>query len=174
MSRKLTYIPYGSHLYGKFVPGYLEISSERYGKFFICGADLIEKPAIYSPNDLESREIVQEAEKFLGVPYLWGGRSLFGLDCSGFVGLIAARFGLSLPRDSKEQINEGKAISRKDVRSGDLLFFPGHVALAISNDLFIHSSRGNGGVAYNSLDSKSPIYHQTLDKSLVAARRIFA
>jgi cell wall-associated NlpC family hydrolase len=56
---------------------------------------------------------------------------------------------------------------------GDLLFFPRHVALAISKTDFIHSSSSNGGVAFNSLDSKNKIYNLYLDESFKTARRIF-
>jgi hypothetical protein len=172
-ARKLTYLPYGCSLYGIMDSGFLKIESARYGEIFIHEGNLLHQSKAAPPNDVQSDEIVREAEKFLGVPYLWGGRTFFGLDCSGFVGLIAEHFGRCLPRDSKDQRKEGREISRGEIRRGDLLFFPGHVALATAHDLFIHSSRKNGGVAYNSLNPSSPIYSESLDKSFAKARRIF-
>ncbi len=170
----MTYIPYGCCLFGSLISGYLNIETDRYGALYVHEVDLIDNSNIAPPESLESDEIIREAEKFLGAPYLWGGRSYFGIDCSGYVGLIAARFGRHLPRDSKDQRREGEDVSRDDIRRGDLLFFPGHVALAITKELYIHSSRKNGGVAYNSLDPASPIYNPSLDKSFAMARRIFA
>jgi gamma-D-glutamyl-L-lysine dipeptidyl-peptidase len=172
-TRILTYIPYGCYLYGAVLAGYLKIISERYGTIFIREVDLIDESSLIPPANIESDKLVLEAEKFFGTPYLWGGRSFYGIDCSGFVAAIAARFGVRLPRDSKDQITQGTAIERAEVRRGDLIFFPGHVALAISNDLFIHSSREKGGIAYNSLDPKSSIYNHTLVEKYLTARRIF-
>jgi hypothetical protein len=173
-SRRLTNIPYGCEIYGRPKADYLELSSGRYGTIYIRNNDFVE---IKGPADLpvyDSANLIVEAEKFLGVPYLWGGRSFFGLDCSGFVGIIAARFGVRLPRDTKDQIQFGRRIERSEIRRGDLLFSPGHVALSVSPHQYIHSSRGNGGVAYNSLDALSPIYDENHDKAFLEARRIFS
>jgi cell wall-associated NlpC family hydrolase len=122
---------------------------------------------------LDKDTLLNEAEKFLGAPYLWGGRSFFGIDCSGFVQTIVRRFGVELPRDTKDQIKCGEEIKRDQIHLGDLLFFPRHVALAISKMDFIHSSSSNGGVAFNSLDPANKIYSRHLDESFKTARRIF-
>ena len=96
-SRRLTYIPYGCRLYGNLGDGWLEVQSERYGQIFISETDIIDSGHLrYGHPRPDLDDWVQEAEKFLGVPYLWGGRSFFGLDCSGLAGLIAARFGVNL------------------------------------------------------------------------------
>jgi cell wall-associated NlpC family hydrolase len=153
--------------------GFLKVLSKRYGEIFVPEGDLAEKSSLATPADVESEDIMIEAEKFLGVPYLWGGRTSFGVDCSGYVKAIFARFGIELPRDTKEQIGAGKEIPRAEIKRGDLLFFPRHVALAVSKNLIIHSSRKNGGVAYNSFDHASDIYNADLDKSFITAQRIF-
>jgi len=171
--RAIAHIPYGCCLYGEMAGDFLEMRTERWGNLYVDRINLIEKSEIAPPESLMSDEIVIEAEKFLGVPYLWGGRSFFGFDCSGYVKAIFARFAKELPRDTKYQIKTGTEVKRDDVRRGDLLFFPGHVALAITNTLFIHSSRQNGGVAYNSLDSRNRNYRGDLDKSFKTARRVF-
>jgi gamma-D-glutamyl-L-lysine dipeptidyl-peptidase len=173
LSRRSATIPYGCRLYGKKDYGWLEIQCVRYGRFHISESDLAGIENQKFPHEKTVEILTREVERFLGVPYLWGGRSYFGMDCSGLAGLIAARYGVILPRDTKDQISAGVHIERNDIRTGDLIFFPGHVALAIDNTLYIHSSRINGGVAYNSLDPSSPLYNHSHDKSFLEARRIF-
>jgi len=172
-SKRIISIPYGCRLSGEFKDDYLGIQSERYGVFYIASSDLRKIEDSEKPLSLDKDTLLNEAEKFLGAPYLWGGRSFFGIDCSGFVQTIARRFGVELPRDTKDQINCGEDIERDEIKLGDLLFFPRHVALAISRTEFIHSSSSNGGVAFNSLDSQDILYSQYLDESFKSARRIF-
>lgn len=174
VSRRLTSIPYGCTLYGRISGDFLEVQSERFGTFFIAASELhYPGPEVESPN-LEAGGLVLEAEKFLGVPYLWGGRSFFGMDCSGFSQTIMKKFGLFLPRDTKDQIKTGREVERGGIKAGDLLYFPRHVALAISDTLMIHASLFNGGVAYNSLDREDPRYSQYLDESFMIARRLIS
>ena len=172
-SKRIVSIPYGCRLLGKFEGDYLGIQSERYGVFFIGAKDLLNIDESERALSLNKDTLLNEAEKFLGAPYLWGGRSFFGIDCSGFVQTIARRFGVELPRDTKDQISCGKEINRDNITLGDLLFFPRHVALAISRTEYIHSSTSNGGVAFNSLDTQDKLYNRYLDESFKTARRIF-
>lgn len=153
---------------------FFKVSSERYGDIYIKRSDLSALADINIKYDSKSNELVMEAEKFLGAPYLWGGRSFFGIDCSGFAQTIMRRFGISLPRDTKDQINCGEDVKREDIKSGDLLFFPRHVTIAVSDTQMIHSSLSNGGVAYNSFDPQSRVYSKYLDESFVTARRVLA
>lgn len=118
-------------------------------------------------NDLRT-----EAKKFLGVPYLWGGLSPAGYDCSGLVQAVCSRFGISIPRDTKEQQRAGVKINREDIKTGDLLFFDRHVGFAFGKGSIIHSSVGGGGVRINSLSSGWIHYREDLDKSFIEARRI--
>lgn len=171
-SRRITSIPYGCRLYGIEADSFLQIESDRYGEIFVSLDDCVSPGTMNIDAVIDSAAIAAEAEKFLGAPYLWGGRSFFGIDCSGFVQTILRGFGTSIPRDTKDQIKVGTEIRREDVRAGDLLFFPRHVTLALSKDLMIHSTPSNGGVAYNSLDPESPIYSPYHDRSFIAARRV--
>jgi gamma-D-glutamyl-L-lysine dipeptidyl-peptidase len=116
--------------------------------------------------------LIREAKRFLGVPYLWGGISASGYDCSGLTRTICARFGLYLPRDTKDQIGVGRHIERSDVKTGDLLFFKRHVGFAIGKDGIIHASRGGGGVRINSLVAGTEDYRPDLDQDFQEARRI--
>lgn len=88
--------------------------------------------------------LVRTAERFLGVPYLWGGTSSFGLDCSGFVQHLFALHGVALPRDANEQARAEATsrIPRDQLLPGDLIFFReyGHVGMAVSHFDFIHAT----------------------------------
>lgn len=97
-------------------------------------------------------EMIQLARRFVGVPYLWGGKTPFGFDCSGFVQALFDFFLIKIPRDTTDQIKIGKEV--KDLLPGDLVFFPRHIGIYCGNDEFIHSSLTNGGVATNSLNNK--------------------
>ena len=70
------------------------------------------KPINKKRVNVTSRMIIAEAKKFIDIPYLWGGISYPGFDCSGFVRTILAQFGVSVPRDTKDQIRLGEAIGR--------------------------------------------------------------
>ncbi len=173
-SARIVYLPYGCSLYGEEEDGFLKIITERYGEIYVRLGETLTLTSPLEPFRPNGDFIKNEAEKFLSAPYLWGGRSFFGIDCSGFVQTIMRRFGWELPRDTKDQINCGIKIDRKSIRNGDLLFFPRHVALAVSKREFIHSSSSNGGVAYNSLDPERPIYSEYLVKNFIVARRVIS
>ncbi len=170
-SRRVTSIPYGCNLFGEIEDEFIKIESGRYGNFHVPLENILNADETM----LFSRErLIVETEKFLGAPYLWGGRSFFGIDCSGFAQCIMRRFGVELPRDSKDQRNQGLEIARENIQPGDLLFFPMHVTIAVSDTLMIHSSLGNGGVAYNSLDPESPVFQKFYDQNLQAIRRVLS
>lgn len=99
------------------------------------------------------------AEQYLGVPYVWGGLSSKGMDCSGLVRMAYAAQGRTLPRDAWQQALEGKEVAPADLQPGDLIFFGRkkitHVAIYAGNGEYIHASQM---VRRNSLDPKSPLY----------------
>jgi beta-lactamase class A len=117
--------------------------------------------------------IIKRAKSFLGVPYLWGGITPFGFDCSGLVQMIyAVEAGINLPRDSKEQRKMGIKIAEEEVRIGDLRFFKGHVAIAIDKYRIIHSSLSGGGVVINSLNRNDADYRPDLVDIHIEDRRV--
>lgn len=125
--------------------------------------------------------IEKSARLFMGVPYLWGGTSPKGFDCSGFTKTVFRANGVVLQRDADQQANQGEAVPTDNdlaaLQKGDLLFFgprPGvtritHVGIYLGGKRFIHCS---GLVKINSFDASSPIYSESLLKRLVKVRRI--
>ncbi|GFO82312.1 MAG: peptidase P60 [Methyloceanibacter sp.] len=89
-------------------------------------------------------DFVAVAEGFLGAPYLWGGRTSVGLDCSGLVQLSAATAGHALPRDADMQEAEaGERVDWRggaDLKRGDLIFWEGHVGIMTSPDMVLHAN----------------------------------
>ncbi|GAB3253015.1 C40 family peptidase [Larkinella harenae] len=113
--------------------------------------------------------LVSTAKSLMGIPYLWGGTSVKGMDCSGFTKTVYMLNGQQLPRDASQQVNEGELVETpgknfSQLRPGDLLFFgvPAtadqperviHVAMWIGNNEFIHAS---GQIRISSMDPSAP------------------
>lgn len=104
------------------------------------------------------RSILAEADKYRGVPYVFGGTTPSGFDCSGYVRYVFAKHGVSLPRLADEQYNVGVSVSRANLKAGDLVFFetyepgPSHSGIYIGNGQFI-SATSSRGVAVADLDT---------------------
>ncbi len=120
--------------------------------------------------------------RFVGVPYLWGGRTLFGFDCSGLAQTFWGFMGVAILRDADQQFRAGTPV--EGVASpGDLLFFGEatelseryeritHVALSLGGDEIIHANAAAWGVSYNSFDPAAPNYRAWLREHLVGVRR---
>lgn len=162
---------YGTVLYGKEqADGRLEVSMPRF-QLYVKSSNLVPIKDIVTTIPTRKR-ILAEAKKFLGIPYLWGGVTSLGFDCSGLVRAVFGRFGISLPRDTKDQIAVGMEIDRSQVKMGDLLFFDRHVGIAGGNDTILHASRGAGLICVESLDRESQSYRSDLDASYRTARRL--
>jgi cell wall-associated NlpC family hydrolase len=122
---------------------------------------------------LDVEELERLARSFVGTPYLWGGVSSFGFDCSGFVQrLFHYCFNEWLPRDTAKQRRIGQEIALEDTKRGDLCFFPGHVALYIGEGWIVHANRHHNGVSVNRLFEPSDPYGEQLLKDFQEARRI--
>ena len=108
----------------------------------------------------------------LGIPYLWGGRTPLGFDCSGFVQQLLAEQGIAVPRDADQQHRACRPVGVERLREGDLIFFGdpgrprGHVGIALGGGYFAHV---RGRVRINSLDAGNPL----CDKELLATVRGF-
>lgn len=80
------------------------------------------------------------AERYVGAPYLWGGRESLGLDCSGLVQQALFACGRACPRDADQQETLGETIARKAFGRGDLVFWKGHVAIGVDHDRIVHAN----------------------------------
>lgn len=87
--------------------------------------------------------------QFIGTPYRWGGRSAWGIDCSGLMGVLHAAYGLQLPRDSGAQRAALPVVS--DPQAGDLAFFPGHVGLMLDERRMLNATSYHMAVAVDTL-----------------------
>jgi cell wall-associated NlpC family hydrolase len=93
-------------------------------------------------------DFVAVAERFLGVPYLWGGKTSMGIDCSGLVQVALTACGIKCPRDSDMQESAlGKPVSLAGLQAGDLIFWKGHVAIARARNSLIHANAFHMAVA---------------------------
>lgn len=96
------------------------------------------------------------SKPFLGIPYLWGGTSEFGYDCSGFTQRLFRYSGTELPRNANWQRDAGIMVKDFDhAMRGDLVFFAGHVALYLGNHVIIHANLSHGGVSITDLSDGS-------------------
>jgi cell wall-associated NlpC family hydrolase len=107
-------------------------------------------PAVHlAPVDATERDFVAVAERFLGVPYLWGGRTSLGIDCSGLVQTALAACGIECPRDSdlQERVLGVPHDARGALARGDLVFWHGHVAIVRDEGSLIHANAFHMAVA---------------------------
>jgi cell wall-associated NlpC family hydrolase len=105
-----------------------------------------------APLDARAPDMVAVAEQFLGVPYLWGGKTSFGLDCSALVQVALTACGVPCPRDSDMQeralgVPLPLASDLVDVRRGDLVFWKGHVAIMRDRTTLLHANAFHMAVA---------------------------
>lgn len=122
------------------------------------------------------RAVVAAAHLYLGTHYRWGGKSPRGIDCSGLVSMAYMLCGVLIYRDAK--IVDGfpiHEISRENMKPGDLILFPGHVAMYIGNGEYIHSTgrSGDDGVTINSLDPSAPNYRADLPAQITQIGSLF-
>jgi cell wall-associated NlpC family hydrolase len=110
-----------------------------------------------APLNAKRTDFVAVAEQFLGTPYLWGGKTASGLDCSGLVQVALQAAGIACPRDSGPQEQAlGTAVQLAELRRGDLVFWKGHVAIACGSETLIHANAHHMAVAREPVNEAIP------------------
>lgn len=150
--------------------GWLKINLADKTAAWIQSSDVVSDP---KPQTIP--ESIELAKRFLGLPYLWGGRSSFGYDCSGFTQMLMRARGVNMPRDADQQAAWTGliAVERKDLQAGDLLFFGSapdkitHTGVYIGDGQFIHDTTNGHPVVQISRLDDDPWTHL-----LVASRRV--
>jgi gamma-D-glutamyl-L-lysine dipeptidyl-peptidase len=137
---------------------------------WIQNGDVVREPKL-----LTIAQSIALAKRFLGIPYLWGGRSSFGYDCSGFTQMLVRQRGINMPRDADLQAAWDGVIpiDRKKLQAGDLLFFGSSPANITHTGMFI----GNGEFIHDTTHDHPMVQISRLDdepwtKILVACRRV--
>lgn len=150
------------------VDGWYKLDSGYISADYVVKADASE-----AQSSGKAQEIVNYALQFIGTPYVYGGSSPRGFDCSGFTSYVYKQCGVSINRTASAQLNNGYAVSRSELQPGDLVMFKSggskpasHVGIYIGNAQFVHSSAPGVGVVIDSLNSN--FYSRTY----VGARRV--
>jgi len=164
--------------------GMVRVNWEGEPPLWVCESDLIPMSRRPRPDAAGMARALDLMGRFIGVPYLWGGETPLGFDCSGFAQTMMEFMGLRVPRDADLQCFAGRSVEGQP-RPGDLLFFGSkpseapeverwgaitHVVVSLGGTEFIHSTQVLWGVQRNSLDPSSPIYSPWLREHLAAVR----
>lgn len=160
-SGELFHVPYASPYLGG-------------GEFYVAGemfSYLIQEQQTWDPFKARLNEPVLSAliQPYLNVPYLWGGKSVFGTDCSGFVQQVFKLLGIKLPRDAYQQAGQGTSVgSVAEAGLGDMAFFQNeagkvtHVGIVLNNGRIVHAA---GQVRIDTLTEKGISRHDTSEQT---------
>ncbi|WP_275001690.1 C40 family peptidase [Promicromonospora iranensis] len=102
--------------------------------------------------------VVSIAMRYLGVPYVWGGTTPAGFDCSGFTSYVFAQVGIDLPRTSSAQRYAGTVVSWAEAQPGDLVWSPGHIAIYAGDGMQIEAPVPGKSVRYTSIWQSGPTF----------------
>ena len=110
------------------------------------------------PQSVAGNAVLEIAARYVGAPYVGGGSSPDGFDCSGFTGYVYAQLGIELPRTSSGQKAAGTIVSRADALPGDLIWSPGHISIYAGGDEQIDSPRPGKTIQFRSIWQSSPVF----------------
>jgi gamma-D-glutamyl-L-lysine dipeptidyl-peptidase len=175
----LAHLPWGARIFRH--TGAYQLPDGTRGA--VANGEVVDLDRLTDRFPARGESIVRTARRWSGAPYLWGGVSRHGVDCSGFTQAVMWMHGIALPRDSDLQAETRVGVAIPPdiaaLRAGDLLFFaePGarvtHVGVSLGGPQFIHSAISNGGVQVNDLSGTLP-FEQRLADMFVSARRLLA
>lgn len=133
----------------------------------------IDKPSPQKDEDELRKKLVHTALSYLGTQYRWGGKSSMGIDCSGLCSIAYLMNGIVIYRDAELKDEYMRRISMEEAKPGDLLFWPGHVAMYIGNGRYVHSTGREGSVVINSLIPDHQDYRDDLARNITGVGTIF-
>ena len=151
---------------------HIKLIDDREGYVF---SKTVKPQKVTLPQEGELRQsIVNTAMDYLGVPYRWGGRTPAGVDCSGFCHSVYLINGIAIYRNASIRPEYPvRSVSIEKAEAGDLLYFPGHIALYLGDGRYIHAAAREGRVSINSLEQNSAVYREDLAESLICAGSVF-
>ena len=169
-------LPRGSIAVAKQIecPDYRFIGLEWDGKVYFAYRKNIKKQSEmhhFDTSQSRRNRIVRTAFSYLGTPYRWGGKSTYGIDCSGLCFMAYRLCGLSLYRDAEFDGRYVKKIDFHELLPADLIYYNGHVTMYIGMNEYIHSSATLGGVRISSFDEKDREYYPKLKEDIVCCAR---
>jgi gamma-D-glutamyl-L-lysine dipeptidyl-peptidase len=174
--RTLSRLPWGARIVRH--SGSLLLPDGRRGR--VAHGEIVDVDRLADRFPPRGESVARTARRWLGAPYVWGGVTPGGVDCSGLSQAVMWMHGVALPRDSDLQAATalGDGIDRpEELRAGDLLYFAeagersSHVAISLGGSLFIHSALSNGGVDINDLAGDLPL-DRRLRSMFTSARRV--
>jgi len=110
------------------------------------------------PQSVAGNAVLEIASRYVGVPYVSGGTTPSGFDCSGFTSYVFAQLGVTLPRTSGAQRYAGQVVSRADALPGDLIWSPGHIGIYAGGNLQIDSPRPGKTVQFRAIWQSNPTF----------------
>lgn len=110
------------------------------------------------PQAVAGNAVLEIASRYVGVPYVYGGSTPAGFDCSGFVSYVYAQLGISLPHSSEAYPGMGTHVSRADARPGDIIWSPGHVAIYAGGNTQIDAATPGTTIQFRSIWQSSPVF----------------
>ncbi len=110
------------------------------------------------PQSVAGNAVLEIAARYVGVPYVSGGSTPAGFDCSGFVKYVYAQLGIDLPRTTGAYLSVGQQVSRADALPGDIIWSPGHVGIYAGGDMQIDSPRPGKTIQFRSIWQSNPVF----------------
>lgn len=142
-------------------------------EFFAPSCNLAESTALsrFDTSEKKRRQIIKTAFSYLGTPYRWGGKSTYGIDCSGVCFMAYTLSGLGLYRDAEFDKRYVKEIAFEKLKPADLIYYNGHVTMYLGAGEYIHSSATLGGVKISSFNEEDCNFYPRLKNDIVKCAR---
>ncbi len=110
------------------------------------------------PQSVNGNAVLEIASRYVGVPYVSGGSTPAGFDCSGFTSYVYAQLGISLPRTSSQQRYAGTVVSRAEAKPGDLLWSPGHISIYAGGNMQIDAPQPGKTIQFRQIWQSNPVF----------------